>query len=71
MPLLWGGGGGRVNALSARGWWRGWGGRDSAIEGEVHFSERRFWRWGGGGEERDGEMYFRAEGGMDNFGPRR
>ena len=30
--------GGKVNVLSARGWWRGWGGRDSAIEGEVQTS---------------------------------
>ena len=26
-----------VNVLSGRGGWRGWGGRDSAIEGEEHF----------------------------------
>ena len=58
-----------VNVLSGRSGWRGRGGRDSAIEGEEHF--QRGGSGGGWGEERDGEMYFRAEGGMDNFGPRR
>ena len=51
----WGGGGGMVRVLSGRGWWRVWGGRDSAIEGEVHF--QRGGSGGGWGEERDGEMY--------------